>query len=50
MGCRCCNNEGLDWKYLLFLILLGVSLFAIITASSQIKKQKVENNQKAQVV
>lgn len=50
MSCRCCNNGGLDWKYFLFLVLLGISFFAIITAITAKQKQKFEKNQKAQVV
>lgn len=50
MGCRCCSGAKLDWEYLLFLIILGASVFAIITAVVKDKKEKVEKIQKEQMV
>ena len=50
MSCKCCSGIQLDLKHLLFLLLFGCAVFALVKKVSLQKKEQVETVKKAQVV
>ena len=50
MSCRCCRDTQLDIKYIIFLLIFGCLVFIFSKKISELKKEHIEKEQKAQVV